>query len=82
MTLGILATIPGFPLLDVNGLVWQIIIWACIAVAFAVTWVAAVAKDVPVLHIQRSIASRVAASRRKGGYRRLDDIQACAGRSG
>jgi hypothetical protein len=78
VVVGALATIPGFPLVDVKSTGWRAIIWLCIAAFFCITLYAIVVRHVPVLGIRRAVSSAVERRLRDRGYRFHDDLEARA----
>jgi hypothetical protein len=72
--IGLIATIPGVPLLEIETLGWRIAIWACIAAFLLLTLYAVEIKHVPVREIQRMLASGIERRLAARGHRRLDEL--------
>lgn len=75
---GIAATIPGVPLLEIKSDGWRDVVWICLAVFLALTAFAVIVKHVPVLGLKRAVAKQVADRWRERGHRQLDELHAKA----
>jgi hypothetical protein len=71
---GVVATIPGIPLIEVKS-VWRYAIWACLGV-FVLSTVGTGLKGVTVLDIRRGISDRVEHWICARGHRKLDELHA------
>jgi hypothetical protein len=78
VVIGVLATIPTVPLIEVTTTFWRIVIWACLAAFVVISIYTAVVKHISVLAIQRLIADNIERQWRGRGYRRLDALHASA----
>jgi hypothetical protein len=72
---GLVATIPGVPLLEVTPLTWRIIIWICVAAFVGISLFAVVVRHIPVFGIRRAVSARVERRWCERGYHRLDELQ-------
>jgi hypothetical protein len=73
---GALATIPGFPLLDVKTMLWRIAIWACLTAFLAFTLYAVEVRHVSVGTLRLTVSGWVEKTWRERRYRRLDELHA------
>jgi hypothetical protein len=74
---GILASIPNFPLLSIKSHSWRVVVWACLGVA-VVLGAIALYNGLTLRDLQRAIASRVERWWYRRGRRRLDELHSRA----
>jgi hypothetical protein len=75
---GALATIPGFPLLEIKSLPLRLAIWVCFAAFFVLSAIPALTTGFSVLDIRRAVTNKVEDRRREIGHRKLDELHAGA----
>jgi hypothetical protein len=73
---GVLASIPGFPLIEIKG-AWRYIVWVCLAVFLLLT-VGTGVKGITIFDIRRWVSARVERWICERGHRRLDELHARA----
>jgi hypothetical protein len=76
--IGVLASIPGFPLLDVKALEWRVLIWICLATFIALTLHTVLVKHVSVRDLRLRVSGWVEEKYREWRYGRLDELHAGA----
>lgn len=74
---GILASIPGFPLLSIDSRGWRVVVWACLATALVLGAIA-LYNGLTLRGLQQAISSRVEHWSYERGRRRLDELHARA----
>lgn len=77
---GGIATIPGAPLIQVNDLLWRLIIWICIGVFVVLTVGALVIKGVTLTEIKKAMSRKIESRWRARGHRQLDKLHGESGR--
>lgn len=75
---GILASIPGFPLIGIES-GWRYIVWACLAV-FLLVNIGTAMKGITIIGIRRDVSERVESWICQRGHRKLDELHAQATR--
>lgn len=73
LIIGFVATIPGVPLVEVDGF-WRILIWICIAGFAAISVWALMVKGVAVRDIRRQLSARVEGWWSARGHRKLEKL--------